>query len=307
MESSSGADHVSTLTVRNDMANALMSVGRTAQAVSLFEATLRAREAKADPTIRTRSSAAATSPTPIRGPGGSPKRCAYQSTLEVMNTKLGPDHPYRLTVRNNLADALMSVGRTAEASPCSRPRSGPARPSGPDHPDTLVSRGNLAWAYYETGRTAQAIAMYELTLRAMESKIGPDHPYTLWARVSLASAYESVGRWDEAERLFRDAVARARLEKPDSPALADDLAELGRDLLVQERYSEAEPLLRECLAIRQRAMPDDWKRYDTTSLLGGALLGQGRYAEAERFLVPGYQGLKARAASIPAPDWRLGA
>jgi eukaryotic-like serine/threonine-protein kinase len=35
------------------------------------------------------------------------------------------------------------------------------------------------------------------------------------------------------------------------------------------------------------------------ALVGGTLLGQSRYAEAEPLLVAGYQGLQARAPSIP--------
>jgi hypothetical protein len=38
------------------------------------------------------------------------------------------------------------------------------------------------------------------------------------------------------------------------------------------------------------------------SLLGGALLGQGKYAEAEPLVIEGYEGIKARAARIPAPS-----
>jgi hypothetical protein len=59
-------------------------------------------------------------------------------------------------------------------------------------------------------------------------------------------------------------------------------------------------MLRECLAIRDKAMPDDWSRFTTMSQLGGSLVGQGRYDEAEPLVLGGYQGLKARAAKIPA-------
>jgi hypothetical protein len=68
----------------------------------------------------------------------------------------------------------------------------------------------------------------------------------------------------------------------------------------EDGWSEAEPVLRECLAIRATALPDDWSRFNTMSQLGGALLGQGRCAEAEPLVVPGYEGLKARANRIPA-------
>jgi hypothetical protein len=96
-------------------------------------------------------------------------------------------------------------------------------------------------------------------------------------------------------------VARRRkVVEPDSPLLAGDLSGLGSNLLNRSKWSEAEQLLRECLAIREKAVPDDWLRFNAMSLLGGALLGQGRYAEAEPLLGQGYEGMKVRAAKIPA-------
>jgi hypothetical protein len=38
------------------------------------------------------------------------------------------------------------------------------------------------------------------------------------------------------------------------------------------------------------------------SLLGEAMVNLGNYAEAEPLVVPGYEGMKARAARIPVPD-----
>ena len=48
-----------------------------------------------------------------------------------------------------------------------------------------------------------------------------------------------------------------------------------------------------------RTTPDGWHRFSVMSHLGAALAGQRKYDEAERFLVEGYDGLKARAAQIP--------
>ena len=103
--------------------------------------------------------------------------------------------------------------------------------------------------------------------------------------------------------LLRDTLARRRkTEKPDSSPVAGDLAQLGRNLLMQSRCSEAEPFLRECLAICEKTLADDWKRYDAMSLLGGAWLDQARYAEAEPMVVTGYQGMKERMSRINVPD-----
>ncbi len=47
-------------------------------------------------------------------------------------------------------------------------------------------------------------------------------------------------------------------------------------------------------------MIDDWSRFNTMSESGGALLRQGKYTEVEALLAHGYEGMKARAAKIPA-------
>ena len=95
---------------------------------------------------------------------------------------------------------------------------------------------------------------------------------------------------------------RRQTEKPDSPLVAGDLAQLGRNLLMRSRSREAEPLLRESLVICEKALADDWKRYDAMSLLGGSWLDQARYAEAEPLIVKGYEGMKDRESRITAPD-----
>jgi hypothetical protein len=76
---------------------------------------------------------------------------------------------------------------------------------------------------------------------------------------------------------------------------------LGLALLKQSKWSEAEPMLRECLAIREAKTPDVWVTFNTRSMLGGSLLGQKKYAEAEPLILSGYQGMKARQATIPPP------
>jgi tetratricopeptide (TPR) repeat protein len=143
----------------------------------------------------------------------------------------------------------------------------------------------------------------DFPLKLSQSKLGPGHFVTLWDSGFLATAYEALNRWAEAEALLRDTLARRRKgEKPNSPLLASDLAQLGRNLLMQSKWTEAESILRECLVICEKVSADDWKRYDAMSLLGEAILGQTRYAEAEPMVIDGYMGLKERASRVTVPD-----
>jgi hypothetical protein len=93
-----------------------------------------------------------------------------------------------------------------------------------------------------------------------------------------------------------------RKTSPGSPALANDLAALGSNLLSQREWTEAEPVLRECLKIREAKQPDAWTTFETRGLLGRSLVGQGKSAEAEPLILTGYAGMKARQATIPAPS-----
>jgi hypothetical protein len=148
-------------------------------------------------------------------------------------------------------------------------------------------------------RYRRPIALYKTTLD-LEAKLGPDEGDMLWTRGGLAAAYELLVCWAEAETLVRDTMAiRRKTVSPDSPYLAGDLVQLGRDLMNRGRWSEAEPLVREAVTILEKATPDDWRRSDAMSLLGGSALGQGRHAEADRAVVDGYEGMKVRAPRIP--------
>jgi tetratricopeptide (TPR) repeat protein/tRNA A-37 threonylcarbamoyl transferase component Bud32 len=302
IEARLGPDHPDTLLSRNNLAVACLAAGRAAEAVELHRATLGRIEAKLGPdhpdTLRVCINLGAA----YHSAGRTAEAVElHRATLGRIEAKLGPDHPDTLTCRNNLATAYVAAGRTAEAIELHRATLElRERKLGPDHPHTIRSCVNLGAAYVAAGRAAEAIELHRATHARIEAEFGPDHPDALASRRNLAGAYETAGRWVDAEPLWREIVARRRkTTPPDSPLLADDLAGLGNNLLKRGRWSEAEPPLRECLAIRTEARPDDYRRFAAMSQIGEALLGQGRHADAESLIVPGYEGIKARAARIP--------
>ena len=97
-------------------------------------------------------------------------------------------------------------------------------------------------------------------------------------------------------------ACRRKTIKADSPLLASDLMDLGRNLLNRGRWSDAESLLREGREICEKAMPHNWRRCDARSLLGGGLLGQGLYREAEPLILTGYEEMRAHESRIPVPE-----
>jgi tetratricopeptide (TPR) repeat protein len=148
----------------------------------------------------------------------------------------------------------------------------------------------------------KAASMRERATVLCESKLGQTHADTLACRDRLAEDFEALGRWADAERLRRETLSRREAGAPRGPSSAGDLIAVGRDLLMQARHHEAEAWLREGLALFGPGSAGDWEPYQAKSLLGGSLLGQGNYADAEKPLVEGYEGMRARAWRMPAPE-----
>src|SRR5262249_44050412 len=84
----------------------------------------------------------------------------------------------------------------------------------------------------------------------------------------------------------------------ESTEYASELAELGRNLLRQQKWTDAETALRASLALGEKKFPEAWPTYYTQSLLGAALFGQTDYTAAEPLLLQGYQGMKQREKQI---------
>ena len=59
----------------------------------------------------------------------------------------------------------------------------------------------------------------------------------------------------------RETLARCRkIDKPENPLKAHEIAGVGGSLLNQAAWLEAEAVVRECLTIREKKRPDDWSR-----------------------------------------------
>ncbi len=248
------------LTARNNLALAYQSAGRVGEAIAVFEDVVKRRTAT-----------------------------------------LGAQHRDTLGSRSNLAASYLAMGRPADAvAPLEEILKIETAELGGDNRGTLATRNNLAVAYHRAGRTADALATWEAMLPDVTAAFGESHPNTLATLGSLCAACEAAGQWARAEPLRERLVAaRRKTMPPESRALAGELAQLGLNLLKQEKWTAAEPVLVECLKIRAHVQPDDWTTFNTRSALGACLLGQKKFAEAEPLVVGGYEGMKAREGKIP--------
>jgi tetratricopeptide (TPR) repeat protein len=221
----------------------------------------------------------------------------YEQVKEVREKKLGADHPDTLTTLNNLAAAYWSAKQLDKSIPLFEDVLKRMEVKlGRDHPNTLRTIANLGVNYRDAGRLEEALPLLE----EVHQK-GKPHASLAWVEAELLSTYVKAGKTKEASNLIGSRLATARKRLPaDSPQLAGQLVQAGSDLLDLKQYDDAEPLLRECLKIREKKEADAWTTFNTQSMLGEALLAQKKHADAEPLLLKGYQGLKERAAKIPA-------
>jgi hypothetical protein len=158
---------------------------------------------------------------------------------------------------------------------------------------------DLAGLYLDAGQGEKAVALMRkhaelLRTRAPKGSLAP-----LKLEISLASLLQELNQTEEAIPLAESASQRLRSGSRTDPEFSGTQALLALCLLKLRLHEEAEPHLRECLAMRTQTMPDSWLTFNTRSMLGETLLGQKKFGEAEPFLLSGYEGLKAREASIP--------
>jgi hypothetical protein len=121
------------------------------------------------------------------------------------------------------------------------------------------------------------------------------------AQLHLGFPERAIPPFTKARKVFADNLG------PDHPTtmecmenLAEALLDLGKVLLQQKKYGEAETSLREGIDLRVQLKSDTWSTFEARSLLGAALVGQKKYADAEPLLLASYEGMKQRAAQIPA-------
>jgi serine/threonine protein kinase/tetratricopeptide (TPR) repeat protein len=302
LESKYGPGHSRSAAVRSNLALCYEEIGRAAEAVALLESALELLQSRLSPDhpnvliVRKALSTA-------YGKAGRMSNAIplQEQTLRIMESKLGVDHRVTRDGREALAYLYWMAGRLDRSVPLFEHllRQRIAR-DGPDHPNTLRTMANLGVNLEAMGRTTEGVQLMEEALSRARGK--PDaEAATAWVARELARVYEHLGRLDEVEPLLGESLQRQRLRvPPESPDLARSLAQFGQILLQRGKSSEAETILRECLKIRVAKLPDHWSRFNATSMLGEALLGQGRHADAEPLLVDGYEGLKAREASISA-------
>ena len=226
-----------------------------------------------------------------------------EAILPLEKANKGPEHRDTIFAMNGLGFSTGKRDGSRSRCPSSRTLKISAKTLGKDHANTLLYAYNLTVNFRDGGRLAEAAKVTEEWLPRVRKKFGWNHPDTQKVRAYGAGHLPPGGPMDPGRAVapricqYRQAEVRPRV----APVRREVGALSSQNLLHQKKYADAEPLLRECLAVRGQKEPDAWTTFNTQSMLGSALLGQKKYAAAEPLLLDGYEGMKKRAAAIPAP------
>jgi|GEM_PF-3071068 len=162
------------------------------------------------------------------------------------------------------------------------------RQFGPDHPDVAVSNSNLAYLYNNfLRRPADAEPLLVEALRVFRLQTDPRWQSDLAGTMdTLARTWLDLGRGDDAERLYREALAMREPVSNSDVNYAKSLHNLGRCIDERGRHAEALPLLQRSLRIFQSQSEPSLAAIASTSL-GCCHLNLGDIQSAESSLTAG--------------------
>ncbi|MFV8755390.1 protein kinase domain-containing protein [Nannocystaceae bacterium ST9] len=112
--------------------------------------------------------------------------------------------------------------------------------------------GSLGALRFDEGEVQGAIEHYGRSFQLARGSLGENHPYTVRALANQGIAFGRAQRDDEAERVLRDALARARQLYGDShPEVASVYLSLGNVLQHAKKHEAAELAIRAALEIAE--------------------------------------------------------
>jgi tetratricopeptide (TPR) repeat protein len=130
----------------------------------------------------------------------------------------------------------------------------------------------------ESGNHAAALVEAQRLEAAAKAQFGINHTSYAYYLNVLAAVYVGQAKFDEAEALYRRAMAiREKVLGDDHPDVAQSLTLLSALYSLQRKFGEAEGLLRRALEIQTRALGEtDFSVGTTLNLLTSACLAQGK-------------------------------
>ena len=253
-----GPGHLDTLVASERLADAYLTAGRVAEAVTWFQWVLAARfrefgrDHPGTIAARRKLGHALVAANQL----ADAFTVLYQ-TVGDYERVCGPDHLDTLGARGDLAAAHRAAGQFADAIRLYRRTLGDRdRIQGPQHPDAVATGQELADTYLADGQIKKALSSYKRVLGERERAAGPDHLDTIAARGSLGRAYYAAGRMGSALQLYEQTCASyERILGADHSDTLRCRVNLANAYYKAGRLSDAMALLRDTVARGERVLP----------------------------------------------------
>lgn len=203
--------------------------------------------------------------------------------MRLRRTHLGMDHPQTWGAIANYGLILMNLGRPEEAEPLFREAVALFENAGRLTNDrALRPLTDLGTVLFYQGRYDESAEILERAIELRTLHIGEYHAKTLQAMHNLASVYEATSQPEDAERLYKEIVDRARRSPEGNQGeLARALNSWAMLMVASGRAEEALPKAQEAVSIRtQRDGGDAHPTQYSRITLATALDGVGRGHEA---------------------------
>ncbi len=300
-----GAVHPSTLLAGGKLAGVYVAAEDYKSALPLLESLLAGSEslygAEHPDTIGQKSRLAVT----INGLGDHARAVEIlEAVMKYRVERYGEENPATLITLGDLARAYADGNEYGKSIALYEKQLATNRKvHGDRHRETMTAINNLAIVYRSTGQADKAIPLLEETLLITREALGEFSPQSLGMTHNLAVACLTSGQKEKGIELFEEfRNGRGQTEAVSDHQYAGLLTVFSRRLFMIGDYKAPEAWLRESLAIRSANGVDDWSTSATEALLGRCLLESEKYEEAEKFLLSGYEGLKAKQNQIPQDD-----
>jgi CHAT domain-containing protein len=204
----------------------------------------------------------------------------FAQVLNAFQRNLKPDDPTLAQPLSNLGAAYVLLGRYGEARPLfERALKLREKAPGADNTDLVLALNDLAnldrkQASYDAAQT--------LLKRALDES-APDSAARVTSLGNLGRVYEDQGRYQDAEDLYRRALAINESKGSNQPALAMSINDVAHILEPQGHYVEAETLYLQAIGFLEQTLGPRHPNLATAlNNLAVVYLPQGRLDDAER-------------------------
>ncbi|GJM24630.1 MAG: hypothetical protein DHS20C16_10450 [Phycisphaerae bacterium] len=289
-------DHPATASCINDLAAVVRELGRTDEAIELYQISLAMYQKHLGPENHRTLGVKRNLANALRMDGNIEEaEPLLRDVADVSERTLGLEHPDTLIALNTLALLLHKSDRIEEAAPIyARVVEISKNTLGANHRDTLSATYNLAWLHRNRKKPEIAEPLFREVVAGFRAKLGDTHGDTITVMGGLAQCLVELGKLEEAETVYRTILEAHQAKLGESaPGLAKPLNQLSDVLLAQKKFDAALPFMSQCLAIlKSGPLADHWQIAELRSKMGGCLSNLGRFAEAESNLLESFEALE---------------